>query len=180
MRLIAATNRDLAADVAAGRFREDLYYRLNVVQIEMPPLRLRGGDILVLANHFLKKFAQENHKRVEGFTEKARAKILGHRWPGNVRALENAIERAVVLCEGDHIDEEDLPFETAREALGPLAHPRRDDGGDREARHPHDARRRRRLDEQGGRDPRHQRADDPVPTARVRHGEAGTALATSS
>jgi two-component system response regulator HydG len=123
VRLVAATNRDLAADVAAGRFREDLYYRLNVVQIEMPPLRLRGGDILVLASHFLKKFAQENHKRVDGFTEKARAKILGYRWPGNVRALENAIERAVVLCEGERIDEEDLPFEAARDALGPLRIP---------------------------------------------------------
>jgi two-component system response regulator HydG len=123
VRLVAATNRDLSADVAAGRFREDLYYRLNVVQIEMPPLRLRGGDILVLASHFLKKFAQENHKRLDGFTEKARTKILGHRWPGNVRALENAIERAVVLCEGERIDEADLPFEAARESLGPLRIP---------------------------------------------------------
>jgi two-component system response regulator HydG len=123
VRLIAATNRDLAADVAAGRFREDLYYRLNVVHIEMPPLRVRGGDILVLASHFLRRFAEENHKRVDGFTDKARAKILGHRWPGNVRALENAIERAVVLCEGAKLDEGDLPFETAPESLGPLRIP---------------------------------------------------------
>jgi two-component system response regulator HydG len=123
VRLVAATNRDLAADVAAGRFREDLYYRLNVVHIEMPPLRVRGGDILVLANHFLRKFAEENHKRLDGFTEKARAKILGHRWPGNVRALENAVERAVVLCEGAKIDESDLPFESAPESLGPLRIP---------------------------------------------------------
>src|SRR5262249_17950795 len=70
VRLVAATNRDLMADVREGRFREDLYYRLNVVHIEMPPLRLRGSDVLVLANHFLRKFALENHKRVEGFTDK--------------------------------------------------------------------------------------------------------------
>jgi two-component system response regulator HydG len=123
VRLIAATNRDIAADVAAGRFREDLYYRLNVVHIEMPPLRIRGGDILVLANHFLRKFAAENHKRVDGFSDRARTKILAHRWPGNVRALENAIERAVVLCEGTEIGDDDLPFETAPESLGPLRIP---------------------------------------------------------
>jgi two-component system response regulator HydG len=123
VRLVAATNRDLAADVAAGRFREDLYYRLNVVHIEMPPLRIRGGDILVLGNHFLRKFTEENHKRVDGFTDKARTKILAHRWPGNVRALENAIERAVVLCEGTKIDDTDLPFDTAPESLGPLRIP---------------------------------------------------------
>ncbi|HSQ67242.1 MAG TPA: sigma-54 dependent transcriptional regulator [Polyangiaceae bacterium] len=123
VRLLAATNRDLAADVRDGRFREDLYYRLNVVQIDMPPLRVRGGDVLVLATHFLRKFAQENHKRVDGFTEKARTKILGHRWPGNVRALENAIERAVVLTDGHEIDENDLPFEAAVGSLGPLRIP---------------------------------------------------------
>ena len=123
VRLIAATNRDLAADVRDGRFREDLYYRLNVVQIEMPPLRMRGGDILVLANHFLRKFAEENHTRIEGFTDAARTKLLAHRWPGNVRALENAIERAVVLCEGNMIDDSDLPFEAATDALGPLRIP---------------------------------------------------------
>ncbi len=123
VRLVAATNRDLAADVASGRFREDLYYRLNVVHIEMPPLRIRGGDVLVLANHFLRKFTEENHKRIDGFTDAARTKILGHRWPGNVRALENAIERAVVLCEGTRIDEEDLPFEATPESLGPLRIP---------------------------------------------------------
>jgi two-component system response regulator HydG len=123
VRLMAATNRDLTADVSAGRFREDLYYRLNVVNIEMPPLRVRGGDVLVLANHFLRKFTQENHRRIDGFTDKARTKILGHRWSGNVRALENAIERAVVLCEGNTIDESDLPFEAAPDSLGPLRIP---------------------------------------------------------
>src|SRR5205085_1580393 len=84
----AATNRDLAADVGTGRFREDLYYRLNVVHIEMPPLRLRGGDIVTLAEHFVRKFAAENHKRIDGFTSKATEKLLASRWPGNVRARE--------------------------------------------------------------------------------------------
>ena len=113
VRLIAATNRDLAEDVRQGRFREDLYYRLNVVHIEMPPLRLRGSDVLVLADHFLRRFAQENKKRVEGFDDDARAKIVAHRWPGNVRELENAIERAVVLCEGSLIVGDDLPIDVA-------------------------------------------------------------------
>ena len=119
VRIVAATNRALAEDVRNGRFREDLYYRLNVVHIDMPPLRVRGSDTLVLAEHFLSKFMLENHKRIDGFTEKARARINANRWPGNVRALENAIERAVVLCEGSRIDEEDLPFDGAVENLGP-------------------------------------------------------------
>ncbi|MEO8874181.1 MAG: helix-turn-helix domain-containing protein [Polyangiaceae bacterium] len=89
----------------------------------MPPLRLRGGDILVLANHFLRKFSEENHARIEGFSDGARTKLLAHRWPGNVRELENAIERAVVLCEGGAINEADLPFEAATESLGPLRIP---------------------------------------------------------
>ena len=113
VRLVAATNRDLAEDVRQGRFREDLYYRLNVVHIEMPPLRLRGSDVLVLADHFLRRFAQENKKRVEGFDDDARSKIVAHRWPGNVRELENAIERAVVLCEGSLIVGDDLPIDVA-------------------------------------------------------------------
>jgi two-component system response regulator HydG len=112
VRLLAATNRDLAKDVREGRFREDLYYRLNVVRIEMPPLRLRGGGAVILAKHFLRRFAEENHAPARAFTERARAKIARHRWPGNVRALENAIERAVVLSSGDEIDESDLPFES--------------------------------------------------------------------
>jgi len=115
VRLLAATNRDLVADVQSGRFREDLYYRLNVVQIEMPPLRVREGDVMLLARHFMRRFASENHKRVEDMTEAARAKLVSYRWPGNVRELENAMERAVVLCEGEVIDEEHLP-------LGPVAH----------------------------------------------------------
>jgi two-component system response regulator HydG len=123
VRVIAATNRDLAADVQSGRFREDLYYRLNVVHIEMPPLRLRGADIVMPADHFLRKFALENHKRVDGFTDRARSKLLAHRWPGNVRALENTIERAVVLCDATQIDADDLPFEAALESFGPVRVP---------------------------------------------------------
>jgi len=118
VRVLAATNRDLAKEVREGRFREDLYYRLNVVRIEMPPLRLRGGDAVVLANHFLNRFAEENHSAARTFTERARIKIARHRWPGNVRALENAIERAVVLADGTQIDEADLPFESEPDVQG--------------------------------------------------------------
>jgi two-component system response regulator HydG len=118
VRLVAATNRDLIQDVRDGRFREDLYYRLNVVHIEMPPLRLRGNDILLLADSFLRRFALENHKRVDGFSDKAKTKLVNYRWPGNVRALENAIERAVVLTEKPQIDDNDLPFEAVPEASG--------------------------------------------------------------
>ncbi|MFI5302969.1 MAG: sigma-54 interaction domain-containing protein, partial [Polyangiales bacterium] len=116
VRLIAATNRDLAADVQAGRFREDLYYRLDVIHIEMPPLRMREGDIFLLAQHFLRRHAEENHKRIDGFTDEARARLLAHRWPGNVRELENTIERAVVLCDSDKVDVDQLPLGTL---LGP-------------------------------------------------------------
>jgi len=123
VRVIAATNRDLAAEVREGRFREDLYYRLNVVHLEMPPLRLRGSDVLVLANAFLRRFAEDNSKPVEELTEDARTKVLAHRWPGNVRELENAMERAVVLCEGSRIEAGDLPFETAQPMKGPVRVP---------------------------------------------------------
>jgi two-component system, NtrC family, response regulator HydG len=109
VRILAATNRDLAADVAAGRFREDLYYRLNVVHVVMPPLRARPGDIMALADHFLRRFSAENHKVIAGFSDRAKTRIRGYRWPGNVRELENAIERAVVLCDGDLIEEGHLP-----------------------------------------------------------------------
>jgi len=124
VRIIAATNRDLVADVAAGRFREDLFYRLNVVRVEMPPLRLRGGDVLALAEHFLQRFALENHKQVSGFTDRAKTKIRSYRWPGNVRELENAIEGAVVMCESGEIDDDHLPYgAVAREVLDGIAVP---------------------------------------------------------
>ncbi|MDP3273640.1 MAG: sigma-54 dependent transcriptional regulator [Deltaproteobacteria bacterium] len=123
VRLIAATNKDLAKEVAEGRFREDLYYRLNVVHITVPPLRARGNDALLLANHFLTRFAAENGKQIEGFTERATALLLGHRWPGNVRELENAIERAVVLCDSTTLDSRDLPLEPAPASRTGLAIP---------------------------------------------------------
>ncbi|WP_233561941.1 sigma-54 interaction domain-containing protein, partial [Sorangium cellulosum] len=123
VRLIAATNRDLAAAVQEGQFREDLYYRLNVVHIDMPPLRVRDTDVLLLANHFLRRFAAENHRKIEGFTDQARSKLVAHRWPGNVRELENAIERAVVLCDDTRIDADHLPIDAAPVAKGALRIP---------------------------------------------------------
>ncbi len=109
VRLITATNRDLGEEVRAGRFREDLHYGLNVVAIKVPPLRLRGADVMALAEHFLRRYAGENGKAVSGFTREAGVRIAEYGWPGNVRELENAIERAVVMGEGPRIDARDLP-----------------------------------------------------------------------
>lgn len=109
VRIISATNRDLKAEIAAGRFREDLYYRLNVVNIHIPPLRERKEDIPLLVASFLKEFAQENGKQIEGIDAKARAALYNYTWPGNVRELRNCIESAVVLCKGQYITLEDLP-----------------------------------------------------------------------
>jgi DNA-binding NtrC family response regulator len=109
LRIVAATNRDLRASVQEGRFREDLYYRINVVSIEVPPLRERDGDLSLLATHFLHKYAAQNQKSVHGFSNEAMDRILRYPWPGNVRELENAVERAVVVCRGGDIRAEDLP-----------------------------------------------------------------------
>jgi DNA-binding NtrC family response regulator len=108
VRVVAATNRDLLARVKQGQFREDLYYRLNVVAIEMPPLRTRVSDIALLATHFLARYAKENGKPVTGFADAALERLTRYHWPGNVRELENAIERAVVVCRGDTVRPEDL------------------------------------------------------------------------
>ena len=113
VRLIAATHRDLAQEVNAGRFRQDLYYRLNVVTIEMPALRQRREDIPLLAEHFLQHFAQRNRKAVKGFTPQAMDLLIHYDWPGNIRELENAIERAVVLLTGEYISERELPMAIA-------------------------------------------------------------------
>jgi transcriptional regulator with GAF, ATPase, and Fis domain len=108
-RLLAATNTDLWAEVQAGNFREDLYYRLNVINIELPPLRDRHDDIPLLATHFLKIYIEENQRELEGFSPAAMDALIEYHWPGNVRELENAIERAVVLCRGDTIELDELP-----------------------------------------------------------------------
>jgi two-component system response regulator HydG len=111
VRLIAATNADLSARVRAGRFREDLFYRLNVVAIEMPPLRDRGDDILLLAQSALARHARANGKDISGFTQEAGAKLVAYDWPGNVRELENATERAAVLASSSQITAEMIELE---------------------------------------------------------------------
>jgi two-component system, NtrC family, response regulator AtoC len=108
VRLIAATNRDLPAMVEAGTFREDLYYRLNVVVIETPPLRERKEDVAELAGFFIKRFSGELKKRIEGLEPDALKLLMRYNWPGNIRELENAIERAMLLADGTHISNEDL------------------------------------------------------------------------
>jgi two-component system response regulator PilR (NtrC family) len=108
IRVIAATNRDLAAMVSDGGFREDLYYRLNVIPIRLPALRERADDVPIIAEHFLQKFTREMGKPVQGFTPEAQAMLLGYAWPGNVRELENVVERAVALESGPQIRAETL------------------------------------------------------------------------
>jgi len=109
VRLIAATNRDLAEEVKAGRFREDLYYRLNVIEMTLPPLRERRRDILPLAERLLAFFARQTGKRLGGFTAEAREALLRHSWPGNLRELRNAIERGVILATDPEVGLADLP-----------------------------------------------------------------------
>jgi two-component system response regulator HydG len=115
VRVVAATNQDLQARVREGKFREDLYYRLNVIQVVLPPLRERAGDIPLLADHFLKRFAAKNQKAMRGLSKAALDALEAHAWPGNVRELENAIERAVVLSRGAELDVDDFP-ESVRKA----------------------------------------------------------------
>lgn len=122
-RVIAATNRDLALEVEEGRFREDLYYRLNVVSLTPPPLRERGNDIALLAMHFAKRFAAANRKNFTGIDEGAMRKLLAWQWPGNVRELENVMERAVILMTGDTITERQLPERLLATSARPSAKP---------------------------------------------------------
>lgn len=110
VRILAATNRDLQEDVSSGKFREDLYYRLNVVTLRVPPLRERQDDIPVLAQYFLEKYSKRNRKRIKGFTPLSMDMLLKYDWPGNVRELENAVERAVILGPGDYMTEKELPL----------------------------------------------------------------------
>ncbi|WP_461247990.1 sigma-54-dependent transcriptional regulator, partial [Treponema sp. R6D11] len=109
VRIIAATNKDLKAEIEKGNFREDLYFRLNVVNILVPPLRERKDDIPLLAASFLKEFSQENGKKIEGIHEKARSRLYSYEWPGNIRELRNCIESAVVMCQSNMITVDDLP-----------------------------------------------------------------------
>ena len=106
-RIIAATNKQLDEEIKAGRFREDLYYRLNVVRLEVPPLRERGDDVALLADFFLKKYTAKNQKLIKGFTPRAVDLLMRYEWPGNVRELENIVERAVIMARGEMI----TPFE---------------------------------------------------------------------
>jgi len=117
-RLITATNRDLEEAIREGKFREDLYYRLNVFTIFLPPLRERAGDIPLLANHFLKKYAAAIHKNIESISPTAMDLLMNYPWPGNIRELENAIERAVVICQGNRIEREHLPLQQTAKTFG--------------------------------------------------------------
>jgi DNA-binding NtrC family response regulator len=119
VRIVAATNKDLMHLVNQGRFREDLYYRLNVVRIVVPPLRARHSDVLRLADHFLRRAAAENEVEVLGFTEAAKALMANYPWPGNVRELQNTVEQAVVLTETGWVDADDLPIRAEPKSAEP-------------------------------------------------------------
>jgi DNA-binding NtrC family response regulator len=121
VRLIAATNRDLKTMVAEGKFREDLFYRLNVVNLRLPSLVERGSDVPLIAMHFLRKFSAENGKHLQRFSDGALQRLKSYTWPGNVRELENVVERAVVMADGDTVLAEHLPAEVNPE-------PKEDDG----------------------------------------------------
>jgi DNA-binding NtrC family response regulator len=126
VRVVAATNRNLAAEVVAGRFRQDLYYRLRVIELKVPPLRERRDDILPLARMLLAEATERMGRRVSSFSPQAADQLMRYPWPGNVRELGNAIERAVALCEGPRVEVEDLPEEVraAPPSLLPDAGPR--------------------------------------------------------
>jgi transcriptional regulator with PAS, ATPase and Fis domain len=114
IRIVAATNRDLQQALAENELREDLYYRLAVVEVFLPPLRDRAGDIKLLANEFLARFSTQNGKKIKGFDDRSWEWILSHNWPGNVRELKNAVERAVIMTRADVISAEDIMPRHAR------------------------------------------------------------------
>jgi len=124
VRVIAATNADLRAEMAAGRFRSDLYHRLNVVEIALPPLRERGDDVLLLADQFLGRSSAQHQRSLRGFTDAARMALVQYGWPGNVRELEHLIERAVILAKSEFVDAPDLSLPGAGTPAGPAAHAR--------------------------------------------------------
>jgi two-component system response regulator HydG len=109
VRLVAATNRDLESAVEEGHFREDLYFRINVIHVALPPLRARGSDVLLLAQHFLGQFASQSGKHVTGVSSAAAERLMSYMWPGNVRELQNCMERAVALTPFEEIAVDDLP-----------------------------------------------------------------------
>jgi two-component system response regulator AtoC len=119
VRLVTATNRDLAQEIAGGGFREDLFYRLNVVPLHIPPLRERREDVPLLASHFIGKFNERLKKQITGITPEAVQRLIAYNWPGNIRELENLMERTILFCEGPEIRVEDLPPELA--GLAPIA-----------------------------------------------------------
>jgi DNA-binding NtrC family response regulator len=116
IRLIAATSRDLQVEVEEGRFREDLFYRINVVKIQLPTLAKRGNDVLLLARHFIQKYAKEMGKTCEGFSQEVESILLGYTWPGNIRELQNLCRRAVALTRESLVSSADLPEEILEQA----------------------------------------------------------------
>ena len=114
VRFISATNVDVHEAVEQGTFRRDLLYRVNTIEIRLPPLVERGNDVLLLADHFLQKFARKYKKTITGLSPQARAKILAYAWPGNVRELQNVMERAIILAPGPALEAGDIALETAR------------------------------------------------------------------
>src|SRR5688500_11163525 len=111
VRLITATNRDLEQEIQRGNFRDDLYYRLNVVPLLIPPLRKRTGDVRLLVSHIIKKFNERLKKNISGIADDALAALEGHNWPGNIRELENVLERTILFCKGDRIERADLQLQ---------------------------------------------------------------------
>ena len=118
VRIVAATNRDLRKSVAAGEFREDLYYRINVISVELPPLRARRGDLMKFAEDYVSYFSRQSGRNLDGFAESGRDYLMSYRWPGNLRELRNAIERAAILCGGNQVSREDFPRDLAPIAPG--------------------------------------------------------------
>ena len=126
VRIVAATNKILEEQISKGLFREDLYYRLNVIEVKIPPLRERKEDISVLARHFVEKYSKENNKKVSGISDEAMGILYGYPWPGNIRELRNVIERAVVLASADKIEPSDLPERIRIQQGGKTSHSLKD------------------------------------------------------